>query len=401
MKRRDVLKAAIAGGAAVVPGVAAATVPAAMMARGTGDLGVVIERATGSLLIVETTGRSVLARVEGLGDMSHASAVFSCDERYAYVFGRDGGLTQVDMLEARIKNRIIQAGNAIGGAISDDGRLIAVSNYEPGGIRVFDAVTLAMVADIPADCGLAKPSKTVGLTDAPGRQFVYALYDGGQIWIADFSDPDLAKPKVTRLADVGRLPYDANVTPDGRHYIAGLFGEDGLVHVDLWEPEPKARRVLSGYGRGEAPLPVYKMPHMEGWALMGDRFLLPAVGRHELLAVDARNFTELGRIATHGQPIFAVSRPDGRHAWVNFAHPLNDTVEVVDAASLKVVHRLQPGPAVLHMEFTPRGHEVWVSVRDADRVDVYDTRTFAKLAELPARKPSGIMFTARAHRIGQ
>ena len=201
MKRRDVLKAAIAGGAAAMTGVAAATVPAAMMARGTGDLGVVIERATGSLLIVETTGRSVLARVEGLGDMSHASAVFSCDERYAYVFGRDSGLTQVDMLEARIKNRIIQAGNAIGGAISDDGRLIAVSNYEPGGIRVFDAVTLAMVADIPADCGLAKPSKTVGLTDAPGRQFVYELYDDGQIWIAAFTDPDHSKPKETGLED--------------------------------------------------------------------------------------------------------------------------------------------------------------------------------------------------------
>jgi protein NirF len=65
------------------------------------------------------------------------------------------------------------------------------------------------------------------------------------------------------------------------------------------------------------------------------------------------------------------------------------------------VHRLKPGPGVLHMEFTPRGHEVWVSVRDADRIDIFDSRTFAKVGELPAVKPSGIMFTARAHRIGQ
>ena len=240
MKRRDLLKAGLFGGAAALPSMAVANAPAPAH-RGTGDLGLIIERATGSALIVETTGRSILARVEGLGDMSHASAVFSRDERFAYVFGRDGGLTQIDLIETRIKNRIIQAGNAIGGAISDDGRLIAVSNYEPGGIRVFDAATLAPIVDIPADCGLAKPSKTVGLTDAPGRQFVYSLYEGGQIWIADFSGPDLAKPKVTRLADVGKLPYDANVTPDGRHYIAGLFGEDGLVYVDLWADAPKAR----------------------------------------------------------------------------------------------------------------------------------------------------------------
>ena len=107
--------------------------------RGSGDLGVVIERATGSVLVVETTTDTTLARVEGLGDLSHASVVFSRDARYAYVFGRDGGLTKVDLLRGRIDQRVVQAGNAIGGAISQDGRLIAVSNYEPGGVKVFDA----------------------------------------------------------------------------------------------------------------------------------------------------------------------------------------------------------------------------------------------------------------------
>jgi protein NirF len=61
---------------------------------------------------------------------------------------------------------------------------------------------------------------------------------------------------------------------------------------------------------------------------------------------------------------------------------------------------LKPGPAVLHMEFTPRGHEVWISVRDAGRIDIYDARTFEKKAEIPANNPSGIFFTARAHRTG-
>ena len=82
--------------------------------RGTGDLGVVVERATGSLQIVETTGQTRLARIEGLGDLSHASVVFSRDERFAYVFGRDGGLTKVDLLRQRIDKRVIQGGNSIG-----------------------------------------------------------------------------------------------------------------------------------------------------------------------------------------------------------------------------------------------------------------------------------------------
>lgn len=365
--------------------------------RGTGDMGVVVERASGSLLIVDQSERAAIGRVEGLGDLSHASVVFSPDERFAYVFGRDGGLTRVDILEQRIVGRVIQAGNSIGGAISDDGALVAVSNYEPGGVRVFDAETLELVADIPAEWegGL---SKTIGLVDAPGRRFVFTLWDAGESWIADFSAGNT--PAVTKIPGIGKNPYDALITADGRRYIAGLFGEDGMTALDLWQDPPLPRRILAGYGKGEEKLPVYKMPHLEGWALAGDRFVLPAVGRHEVLWVDSRSLEEAGRTATYGQPVFAVARPDGRQVWVNFAHPMNDTVQVIDTPSGEVLKTLKPGPAVLHMEFTPRGNEVWVSVRDAGRVDIYDAHSFEKKAEIPAQSPSGIFFTARAHRTG-
>lgn len=367
--------------------------------RGTGNLGIIIERASGSVVIVDSSKRTVIGRVDGLGDLSHASAVFSPDQRYAFVFGRDGGVSKIDLLTAAVAKRVIQAGNSIGGAISDDGSLVAVSNYEPGGVRVFDAANLEQVADIPAIGADGKASKTVGLVDLPGRRFAYALYDSGEIWIADFSTT--GAPQLTRLANIGKQPYDGNVTPDGRHYLVGLFGEDGVVHLDLWKSPLKAERILDGYGRGEAPLPVYKMPHLEGWSTAGDAMMIPAVGRHELLVVDSRSFKEEGRIATYGQPVFAVARPGGRHVWVNFAHPLNDTIDVVDTMTRQVVRRFKAGPAVLHMEFTPRGHEVWVSVRDTDRVQIYDAATFAKKAEIEVKAPSGIFFTARATRIGQ
>lgn len=367
--------------------------------RGTGDLGIVVERASGQIQIVETTHRTSLARVSGLGDLSHATAVFSRDGRFAYVFGRDGGLTKVDLLTARIANRIVQAGNSIGGAISQDGRLVAVANYVPGGVKVFDSETLAPVADIPAVYGEAgKRSKVVGLADIPGDRFVFTLYDAGEIWIADLSDR--AHPKIRKFRDVGRLPYDALVTTDGRYYVAGLFGEDGLALIDLWRPEDGVRRILGGYGKGEEKLPVYKMPHLRGWARAGDLMFLPAIGRHEVLVVETRTWKEIGRISVHGQPVFAMARPDGRQVWVNFAHPLNDTVQVIDTQTLEIVHAMVPGKAVLHMEFTPRGEQVWISVRDADRVDVYDTETFRRLATLSAQKPSGILLTARANRIG-
>lgn len=375
----------------------ALTIAAALMASSvlgeptaTGDLGLVIERAKGSVLLVDQSDRAALARIEGLGDLSHASLVYSPDERFAYVFGRDGGLTKVDIVKREIANRVVQAGNAIGGAISDDGQLVAVSNYEPGGVRIFDADTLEMVADIPTG------SKTIGLVDAPGRRFVFTMWDTGETWIADLSK----ELDITRIPDMGDRPYDALITANGRTYITGLFGEDGLTALDLWDESPAPIRVLPNYGRGQEDLPVYKMPHLEGWALAGNEFVLPAVGHNEVLWIDANTLQETGRTQTYSQPVFAMARPDGRQVWVNFAHPKNDTIQVIDTVTKKVIHEFKPGPAVLHMEFTPRGNEVWISVRDAGKVMIYDTQTFEKVGEIDADSPSGIFFTARAHRTG-
>jgi protein NirF len=367
--------------------------------RGSGDLGLIVERADSSIQIVETSGNTSIGRIEGLGDLSHASAVYSRDARYAYVFGRDGGLSKVDILGGKLVERRLQSGNSIGGAISQDGRLVAVSNYQPGGVKVFDAGTLELIADIPATYGDSQlRSKVIGLVDAPGHKFVFALWDAAEIWVLDMSDP--ANPGITKFSGIGRNPYDALITPDGRYYIAGLFGEDGMALLDLWDLDAGVRRILPQYGKGEQKLPVYKMPHLEGWAVAGNLAFVPAVGRHEVLVIDMSSWQQAGRIEVHGQPIFVMARPDGRQVWVNFALPDNDTIQVIDTQSLSVIKQLKPGKGVLHMEFEPRGEEVWLSVRDENRVEVYDTASFERKASMPANKPSGIFFSARAHRIG-
>ena len=367
--------------------------------RGSGDLGVIVERSSGRLQVVDTTRQTSIGAIGGLGDLSHASVVYSRDGRYAYVFGRDGGLTKVDLLRLRIERRIVQSGNSIGGAISQDGKLVAAANYTPGGVRVFDADTLEMLADIPATYGDGgQRAKVVGLEDAAGSRFAFSLFEAGEIWVADLSVP--RAPKIQKFRNIGRQPYDALITLDGRYYLAGLFGEDGVAMLDLWHPERGVRRVLDGYGRGEQPLPVFKMPHLEGWAMAGHLAFLPAVGRHEVLVVDTTTWLEAGRIQVAGQPVFVMAQPDGRRIWVNFALPDNDKVQVIDTETRQVVRTLSPGKAVLHMEFTARGESVWISARDDNRVTVYDTATFEQKAVLAAEQPSGIFFTVRALRFG-
>ena len=383
----------------ISPPVTAAALPGCNDGVAIGDRGVIVERASGSVVIVNSTNLEILCRVAGLGDLSHASMVFSRDERYAYIFGRDGGLSKVDVLNGHLVKRIIQSGNAIGGAISQDGRIIAVSNYEPGGVRLFGADTLEALSTIEAITEeVPDGSKVVGLTDAPENRIVFSLYDAGEIWMAELSDP--RRPAITKFPDIGSLPYDALMAPDGRYYMAGLFGEDGVAKLDLWYPERGVEKILDDYGKGDKKLPVFKMPHLEGWTFAGNHVFLPAIGRHEVLAVSVSDWQLTTGIPVLGQPVFTMARPDTRQIWVNFAFPDNQWLQVIDTKSMTVIKKLEPGPGVMHMEFTPRGEQIWVSVRDRDQVKVYDTRTFKLLKTLDVQRPSGIFFTARAHIIG-
>ena len=95
-----------------------------------------------------------------------------------------------------------------------------------------------------------------------------------------------------------------------------------------------------------------------------------------------------------------MAQPDGRQIWVNFAYPDNQWLQIIDVMTMKVIKTIDAGKGVLHMEFSPRGEKVWVSVRNKNEIHIYDTKTLERLNVLKADSPSGIFFTNRAHKIG-
>jgi protein NirF len=206
--------------------------------------------------------------------------------------------------------------------------------------------------------------------------------------------PARPAPKVQRFEHIGKQPYDGLASSDGRYFIAGLYGEDGLALLDSWHADAGVRRILAGYGRGRQTLPVYKMPHLRGWSIAGDYAFLPAIGQHEVLVADNRSWAQVATVPVLGQPVFVMAEPGGRRVWVNFAFPDNDKVQVIDVPTRQVIKTLQPGRAILHMEFTARGDAVWLSSRDDNKLVVIDTATLTVRRTLPALEPSGIFFSS-------
>ena len=47
--------------------------------------------------------------------------------------------------------------------------------------------------------------------------------------------------------------------------------------------------------------------------MAGNLAFIPAVGQHRVLVIDTDTWQQQAAIDVHGQPVFVMARPDGRH----------------------------------------------------------------------------------------
>ncbi len=362
---------------------------------GTGALMVVVERENGAIMVIDSAqDHKVLGEVSGLGVLHHASISFSRDGRYAYVVSRDGFLSKVDLLKLKIVSKLKVGESAIGLAVTQDGKHIAISNYKPGNIVIVSDKTFKIVKTIPAD-----KSKTVGLVDAPGNLLVVSLMDADQTWVIDAGKPDF--PVIRKYKNIGEKPYDALLTPDGRYYLVGLFHSPWITMIDLLKPEGFTKIPLPRPEKDSHKKPVLKIPHLEGWIMAGDYLYAPMVGGSGLAVIDKKTWKAKKFIELKGHPIFAMARPDMRQIWTNYVLGDNhDKVEVIDVQSQKVIKTLTPGNKIFHIGFAPKGGTIYISSYGDSKLLIYDTSTFELIKEIPIKKPSGIFCTNRSSIFG-
>jgi YVTN family beta-propeller protein len=130
---------------------------------------------------------------------------------------------------------------------------------------------------------------------------------------------DTATNKVTTIVYVGRSPHEAFFTPDGRELWVAVRGEDYISVVD----------------------PV-----------KGD---------------------EVRRITLASGPGMTMFGPDGRYAFV--CSSFTPELAVIDAATHQIVERLpQASPFCPNIAVTPENDEVWITLKDVGKVQVFSAK---------------------------
>jgi protein NirF len=380
---------------------------ACQTAGGSGGIGsrvFVVERESGSLAVYDYVERRLLPqRIEGLGDLRHATMIFSPDLRYGYLATRGGQVSRIDIEKLERAGVVFTSKNSIDNAIGRDGRYIATAEYDPGGLTIIDAQSLAVVAEHRATFefdGKRVPSRVTGIIDAPGNRFVCVLIEAAEIWVIDASDP--AFPIEHRIPTRQKNPYDAMITPDGRYYVVGHMKSDRVSVLDLARPEAGIREVSLRdpsvtYERGDPA----KLPHLASWAVAGAWIFVPLVGEDRLAVLDRETWEFQRSIPLRGHPVYAVRSPTEREVWVSFSGEEDDAwVQVIDAESLTVSDTFEVGRRIYHMDFTPRAAHVLISANEDQKLFLVDATTHRIEDVVDLRSPSGIFGVWRAFRIG-
>jgi len=137
---------------------------------------------------------------------------------------------------------------------------------------------------------------------------------------------------------------------------------------------------------------VLKVPHFGFWSIGGDRVFVPAVGDNKVMVYDM-NFNFIKNITVEGTPVFTSLSPDKRYLAVTFSGKKFPIIQIIDTKTLKIIKRFsfQGEGKVLHVRWSNRKPQLYVSVNDANMVVVIDTNLWYRARDiLKVKRPSGI-----------
>jgi len=332
----------------------------------------VVERESESLAIVEkglTRGH-----LKGMHNMNHGVVKF--DGKDGYVISRDGWVVKFDPVKEKIVKELKTSDSAIGFTITKN--FLAVANYAKKSVDILDR-------DLNPLQSFETGSKNVGIKTYKDY-LIFSQMDNDKITVLKDTNYGKGLPHFVihkEFEDVGVMPFDAMIKDN--NFITGFFQSNHFGVVNLDTMKYSKIDILLGDRK-----PVLKVPHFGFWSIGGGYVFIPAVGDNKVL-VYTPDFKFIQNIETEGLPVFSALSPDKKYLAVTFSGKKFPVIQIIDTKTLKIIKRFEFNGKVLHVRWSKTRPNLYVSVNDANKVAVIDTRSWYVSREMfQIQKPSGI-----------
>ena len=118
---------------------------------------------------------------------------------------------------------------------------------------------------------------------------------------------------------------------------------------------------------------VGRSPHEAFFTLDGRELWVTVRGENYLSVIDPQQMKETRRIELANGPGMTMFGPDGKYAFV--CSSFTPELAVVDAASHKIIKRVpQVSPFSPNIAITPENDEVWITLKDVGKVQIYSAK---------------------------
>jgi len=185
-------------------------------------------------------------------------------------------------------------------------------------------------------------------------------------------------PSTNRLLGVIKLgdPVPGALSP--------LYKGQLLVHGIGYSPDSKTLAVVSigsnsvtlidtATNKVKGTVYVGRSPHEAFFTPNGRELWVTVRGENYVSVIDPTQMKEVRRITMANGPGMTMFGPDGRYAFV--CSSFTPELTVVDAASHQVLKRVpQASPFCPNIAVSPENHEVWITLKDVGKTQVFSAK---------------------------
>jgi YVTN family beta-propeller protein len=215
---------------------------------------------------------------------------------------------------------------------------------------------------------------------APWARPDIAISDRDRVYTADQTSNTVSviDPAENKLLGVIRLgePVPGALSP--------LYKGQLLVHGLGYSPDSKTLAVVSvgsnsvtlidtATNKVKGVVYVGRSPHEPFFTPNGRELWVTVRGENYVSVIDPERMKETRRIELANGPGMTMFGPDGKYAFV--CSSFTPELAVIDVASHKVIKRMpQVSPFSPNIAVTPENDEVWITLKDVGKVQIYSAK---------------------------